>query len=160
MENQEDSIFYCSEPVQVQSEFPESCDGNGGCCNSTNDDFFSPSNITENCFCTSNATKSGVCPLFPGDEPLQLAIKQVMNWHKSDAIKNCNSDKREYISCAQEMWDSVNYQNLINYLSYVQFYPINLQFNKCVKSALTTNLYGKMSNYLTSYRFSSFNPIN
>ncbi|CAG9336282.1 unnamed protein product [Blepharisma stoltei] len=151
----DEDYFFCNKPVKSKSEFPETCsiDSNCqkyGCCLSEYDDFYERF-LPHNCFCQHHETETGVCPLFQGDEPMQLAIQQVMNWHKSKEIQNCNSSRREDLICAKEMLDDNAYQKLINSLSYVKFYPVNLSFDECVLNALTTNMLGEMSDYLERY---------
>lgn len=132
-------VNICTNPITSPSQIPIACSQSGpGSCSSVADSF-TGYQIQGVCQCAFNSNAQGYCQTFPADTPELQALNQTITWLNSEAVKKCNTLRRNLpnnLICAAEYWERSNYIKLVNALYNESDYIYGQGASDCVKKTL------------------------
>ncbi|CAG9310560.1 unnamed protein product [Blepharisma stoltei] len=124
------------------NSLPNTCDLEGQFCQSTPDEYFSANAFAEEpCACAYNQAGSLYCPLFYGDTPVIQYFTQLKKWLNSEESKKCNTIRRNSAVCIKDFWDSDNYNKLVYYNAYYEYFANIQGAESCVLKTFLTEFY-------------------
>lgn len=128
------SIYTCLDPYGKKGSNPVSCSSSAD-CNSQGDMLYNY--VSEGvCSCGHNENADKYCDVLPGESEYQSFLEMSKKWHSGKAVLKCNTMRRRADKCIKDWWGYSNKIKLLYWTKLVWEYPILVDMDYCVETAL------------------------